>query len=80
MDLDPITPLVEVGDRTSFRQKVLAAEKVFLDYGDGQSFAHRVNRELLRQLCEDRDLDTSGQKKELYARLVAWVSFAFSFP
>ena len=80
MEVDPVTPPGGVEDESRFRQQVLSAEKVFLEYRDGPSFPQRVNREVLRQLCQDRQLDTGGQKKELYAQLVIWVYFLFSAP
>ena len=79
MEVDPATPPGEVEDEGRFRQKVLTAERIFLEYRDGPSFFRRVNREVFRQLCEDRDLDTGGLKKELYARLTTWVCSLFWF-
>lgn len=76
MDVDPVTPS-DVIDENSFHQKVLTAEKVLLEHGDGPSFPRRFNKEVFQKLCEDRELDTGGQKKELYARLVTWVRCRF---
>ena len=71
MDVDPLTPPDAIEE--DFRQRVLTAEKIFLEFRDGPSFSRRFNREVMQKLCEDRELGTGGHKKELYARLVAWV-------
>lgn len=76
MEVDPATPPVE--DESLLRQQILAAERVFLDYGDGPSFYRRFNKQVFHRLCEDRELDTRGNKKELYARLGIWVHLFFS--
>lgn len=73
MDVDQVVPPGDATDGNNFRQKVLAAERVLIAHGDGPSFPRRFNKDVFRKLCEDRELDTGGQKKELYARLVAWV-------
>ena len=80
MEVDPVTPSGDVIDENIFRQKVLAAERVFLEYNDGPSFPRRFNKEVFQKLCEDRELSTGGQKKELYAQLVTWVRYWFPDP
>lgn len=79
MDIDPVAP-PDATDVNNFLQKVLAAERIFLEYSDGPSFLRRFNKDVFQKLCGDRGLDTEGQKKELYARLVAWVCYLSLVP
>ena len=60
-----------------FLRKVANAEQAFLGFMDTESFLRWFNREVLRKMCQDRELDDSVSKKELYAQLVRWVCSYF---
>jgi hypothetical protein len=56
-----------------FQEKYAWATKIFREYREGSSFVNRVNREILRAMCESEGLATSGTKVDLFARLNKWV-------
>ena len=76
MEVDqPVAPGPDLhGER--FRQRVESAERYFLEFTGRQIFLQRANRPVLQQMCQNRGLDDTGTKRELYLRLVAWVNSA----
>ena len=72
MDIDQPGPS-DLQNNEEFLRKVASSERSFLSFPDSQSFIRRVNREILRKMCENRDLPNGGSKRELYARLETWV-------
>jgi len=61
-----------------FRQRVANAEKSFLEFAEHKSFLRKVNLEILRKMCQDRNLAFANRDKkaELYSLLTDWVNSA----
>lgn len=56
-----------------FQERLAKAVKIFEAYKDGHGFIHRVNLDILRQMCKDRGLPVMGQKSNLLMELKKWV-------
>ena len=72
MDVDQPSPS---GSRTNeeLLHKVANAEQALLGFMDTESFLRWFSRGVLKKMCQDRELDDSVSKKEMYAQLVEWV-------
>lgn len=72
MDVDQPSPSGSWTDE-EFARRVTEAEQALLGFMHADSFLRWFNRKVLKKMCQDRELDDSVTKKELYAQLVKWV-------
>ena len=57
-----------------FQERLTKVVRAFETHKDSRTFIHRVNLDILRQMCKDRGLPETGQKRNLLTELEKWVS------
>jgi hypothetical protein len=60
-----------------FLRRVEKAEETFLESIDRRLFLQKVSLPVLQRMCQNRGLDDTGYKNELYARLATGVSCVY---